>query len=306
MTAATLFPGQGSQFVGMGRELAEAEPAARAVFAAADAQLGYALSDLCFNGPEEALTDTAVQQPALFTTSLAAWAVMQARGDEPPSFLAGHSLGEFSALVAAGSLSFADGLELVRRRGELMRRAGQAQSGGMAAVLGLDVEPVAAVCATAAEQTGRTVQVANDNCPGQIVISGDAVALEAAMALLGDAGARKVVRLPISIAAHSPLMASAAADFAQAVDAAPISAPAIPVIANVTAQPLTTAAGIREELKAQLTSPVAWTATITYLSGRGVDTYIETGPGEVLLGLVKRIDRRAQRMKFEVGAPQWN
>lgn len=306
MTIAMLFPGQGSQFSGMGRELYEMEPAARAVYDAADEQLGYGLSALCFAGPEEALTDTAVQQPALYTTSLAAWAVMQARGDATPAFMAGHSLGEFSALAAAGSLSFADGLALVKRRGELMQRAGQEQPGGMAAILGLDIAAVAAACAAAGEQTSRVVQVANDNCPGQIVISGDALALEAAMTLLQSAGARKVVRLPISIAAHSPLMASAAADFARAVDETPIGTPAVPIIANVSARPLTDAASIRQELKEQLTSPVAWTATIEYLAGQGVDTYVETGPGDVLLGLVKRIDRSAQRVKFESGAAQWN
>jgi [acyl-carrier-protein] S-malonyltransferase len=289
----------------MGRDLVEAEPAAGAVFASADEQLGYALSTLCFEGPDEALTDTAVQQPALFTTSLAAWAVMGARGQTPPAFVAGHSLGEFSALAAAGALTFHDGLALVQRRGELMKCAGTEQAGGMAAVLGLDAAQVADVCAAAAQTTGHVVQVANDNCPGQIVISGHVAALEAAMALLPDAGARKVVRLSISIAAHSPLMASAAADFAQAVDATPITAPAIPVIANVTARPLADPAAIRQELKDQLTSPVAWTATIQYLAGQGVDTYIETGPGDVLLGLVKRIDRNAQRIKFEVGAAQW-
>lgn len=306
MTTATLFPGQGSQFVGMGRELYEADTTARAIYEAADRQLGYSLSTLCFEGPEEALTDTAVQQPALFTTSLAAWSVMRQRGEVMPAFLAGHSLGEFSALAAAESLSFADGLALVQRRGQLMKRAGQEQPGGMAAVLGLNAAEVARVCGAVTEQIGRVVQVANDNCPGQIVISGDAGSLDAALPLLQAAGARKVVRLPISIAAHSPLMSTAAAEFAVAVDQAPIKAPAIPVIANVTALPLMDPMDIRSELKDQLTSPVAWTATIQYLAEQGVATYVETGPGEVLLGLVKRIDRNAQRLKFEMGARQWN
>jgi [acyl-carrier-protein] S-malonyltransferase len=299
MPTTFLFPGQGSQFVGMGRDLYDAQPTARALFDEADARLGFALSRLCFEGPEEALTDTAVQQPALYTTSLAAWAVLAERGEAAADYVAGHSLGEFSALAAAGALSFADGLMLVRRRGELMKLAGERQPGGMAAILGLDAAPVAELCAQAAAETGRFVGVANDNCPGQIVISGDKMALARAMALLGEAGARKVVRLPISIAAHSPLMHSVASEFAAAVDAAPLAEARIPVVANVTARPLCAPGDIRAELKAQLISPVAWTDSIRYLSGQGVDTYLEVGPGDVLLGLVKRIDRAAARIKFE-------
>jgi [acyl-carrier-protein] S-malonyltransferase len=240
MSTAFLFPGQGSQFVGMGRDLYDRQPAARALFDEADARLGFPLSRLCFDGPEAALTDTAVQQPALYTTSLAAWAVLTERGQADAAYVAGHSLGEFSALAAAGALGFADGLALVRRRGELMKLAGERQPGGMAAILGLDAAPVAEVCAAAAAETGGTVGVANDNCPGQVVITGDETALTRAMSLLAAAGARKVVRLPISIAAHSPLMNSVADAFAAAVAAAPLSAARIPVVANVTAQPITT------------------------------------------------------------------
>lgn len=299
MATAFLFPGQGSQFVGMGRALYDAEPAARSLYDEADERLGFALSRLCFDGPEDALTQTDVQQPALFTTSLAAWAVLSQRGEAAADYVAGHSLGEFSALAAAGSLSFADGLALVRRRGELMKQADREQPGGMAAILGLDAPAVADVCAVAAAATGQVVGVANDNCPGQVVISGHEAALNRAMELLGEAGARKVVRLPISIAAHSPLMATVAAEFAAAVDATPIPAPRVPVIANVSASPLTDVEAIRAELKAQLTSPVAWTPSIRYLGAQGVDTYVEVGPGDVLLGLVKRIDRDAKRVKFE-------
>ena len=299
MSTAFLFPGQGSQFVGMGRDLYDRQPAARALFDEADARLGFPLSRLCFDGPEEALTDTAVQQPALYTTSLAAWAVLTERGEANAAYVAGHSLGEFSALAAAGALGFADGLALVRRRGELMKLAGQRQPGGMAAVLGLDAAPVAEVCAAAAAETGGTVGVANDNCPGQVVITGDETALTRAMRLLAAAGARKVVRLPISIAAHSPLMDSVANAFAAAVAAAPLAAARIPVVANVTARPITTPDEIRAELTAQLTAPVRWTDSVRQLGALGVDAYVEVGPGDVLLGLVKRIDRAAARTKFE-------
>ena len=299
MPTTFLFPGQGSQFVGMGRDLYDRQPAARALFDEADARLGFPLSRLCFDGPEESLTDTAVQQPALYTTSLAAWAVLTERGEANAAYVAGHSLGEFSALAAAGSLGFADGLALVRRRGELMKLAGQRQPGGMAAILGLDAAPVAEVCAAAAAETGGTVGVANDNCPGQVVITGDETALARAMTLLGQAGARKVVRLPISIAAHSPLMDSVANAFAAAVAAAPLAAARIPVVANVTARPITTPDEIRAELTAQLTAPVRWTDSVRQLGALGVDAYVEVGPGDVLLGLVKRIDRAAARTKFE-------
>ncbi|HEX6385299.1 MAG TPA: ACP S-malonyltransferase [Anaerolineae bacterium] len=307
MSTAFLFPGQGSQHVGMGLELYTQLPAARAVFDRADAQLGFALSTLCFEGPEDELTDTVNQQPALFVTSMAMW---QAMGDPPgsgnhhspvPAFVAGHSLGEFSALVAAGALSFSDGLALVRRRGELMKAAAEREPGAMAAILALDVPAVQSICVQASELTGRPVQVANDNCPGQVVISGDETALAQAMELAQVAGARKVVKLPITIAAHSTLMVPAAAEFARAVDETPIQPSRLPVIANVTAQPLMTPAAIREELKAQLTSAVAWTASIRYLIQQGVNTFVEVGPGDVLLSLVKRIDRTTKRLKPEVG-----
>lgn len=301
MPTAILFPGQGSQFVGMGRDLVTREPAARAIFDEADALFGAALSKICFEGPEEALTDTAVQQPALYTTSLAAWAVLENRGQAAPAYLAGHSLGEISALAAAGALSFADGFALVRRRGDLMKLAGERQPGGMAAILGLDAAPVAEICARVTAETGHFVGLANDNCPGQIVITGDETALTNAMELLGKQGARKVVRLPITIAAHSPLMASVAGEFAAAVAATSFTSAQIPVIANVTARPVITPAEIRAELEAQLTSPVAWTESIRYLSDCGVGHYLEVGPGDVLLGLVKRIDRAAERIKFDLG-----
>lgn len=285
--------------MGMGHDLYQASSAARAVFDRADQQLGFPLSQLCFHGPEEMLTDTVNQQPALYTASLAAWQTMEDQGWQAPDFVAGHSLGEFTALAFAGSLSFEHGLALVRRRGELMKEAGMQEPGAMAAILGLEVASVAALCRSASTDTGRPVQVANDNCPGQVVISGDGAALAVAMGLAEEAGARKVVPLPISIAAHSQLMASAAAEFAQIVDETPIESPRIPIIGNVSARPLNNPEEIRAELKAQLTSPVAWTESMRFLLGQGVDTVVEVGPGSVLLNLMKRIDRSVKRVKFE-------
>ena len=285
--------------MGMGQTLYEREPAVRAVFDQADELLGFPLSRLCFEGPEAELTDTVNQQPALFVTSLAAWQVIQQQEEWPPAaFVAGHSLGELSALAAAGSLSFADGLALVRRRGELMKAAGQQEPGAMAAILGLDIEVVAEVCHAAQEKTGRPVQIANDNCPGQAVISGDKEALAEAMAGAQAAGARKVVELAITIAAHSPLMASAATAFAEAVANTPIQPPQIPVVVNLTAKPAATPEEIRAELTGQLTGGVQWTNSMRYLLQEGVETFIEVGPGDVLTSLMKRIDRKAERRAF--------
>lgn len=302
MKTAFLFPGQGSQHVGMGYDLYEREPVARAVFDQADEQLGFPLAQLCFHGPKELLMDTANQQPALFVTSVAMLRVMAAHDWQPvgpPHYVAGHSLGELSALTAAGALTFSDGLALVRRRGELMKMAGQQKPGGMAAILGLDVAQVAEICLRAETAAARPLQVANDNCPGQVVISGDSEALAAAVTLAQSAGARKVVTLPITIAAHSALMVPAATDFALAVDATPLRTPDFPVIGNVSGRPLTTVPEIRAELKAQLTSPVRWADSINYLRLQDVDTFVEVGPGDVLLSLVKRIDRSSRRLKYQ-------
>ena len=295
---ALLFPGQGSQEVGMACALAESYPAAKALFDEADGVLGFGLSALCFDGPEESLTDTINAQPALLATSAAALAALQSElGSLPtPTFFAGHSMGEYSALVAAGSIAYADGLRLVRERGRLMKEAGEKAPGLMAAILGLDEAVVAQVCADAQSATGGIAQIANDNCPGQIVISGDRAGMERAMADLEAAGARKVVALAVSIAAHSPLMAPAAAELKAAIDATPIHPPLAPVIGNTTATLLTSADDIRHELVAQLTGSVRWTASMQTAVDAGVDTFVEIGPGDVLAGLMKRIARKSERM----------
>lgn len=289
-TTAFIFPGQGSQKVGMGKELAAAHPEARAVFEEADAQLGIGLSALAWNGPEAELNDTVNTQPALLVHSVAALRVFQKRHPGfAPVYVAGHSLGELSAAVAAGALDYPSALTLVRRRGELMKAAGAQQPGGMAAILGLDIPALDAICA-AASTGDEVVQVANDNCPGQVVISGHSTAVTRAMEAAKAAGAKRALPLAVSIAAHSPLMASAQAAFNEAVAAASIQDPHTPLIGNVSAAPLADAAALRADLQAQLTSRVRWTETIRALRVAGVVHFVELGTGSVLAGLLKRID----------------
>lgn len=299
---AFIFPGQGSQQSGMGSALAQAYPLAREIFERADQILEYPLSRLAWEGPNETLDDTVHTQPALLVHSVAALQVLQHHFPGfQPACVAGHSMGELSALVAAGSLGFEDALRLVQQRGQLMKRAGQLEPGGMAAVLGLDIPILEEICSQAS-QGGSLVQVANDNCPGQVVISGHANALESAMELAVSAGARKVIRLAVSIAAHSPLMATAQQDFNRAVEQAPIRDPHLPIIANVSALSMHTAAEIRADLQDQLRSRVRWTETIQHMLAAGIDTFVEIGSGEVLSGLVKRIDRRLTRIAL--GKPE--
>ena len=287
---AFLFPGQGSQFVGMGRELVESYPEARAIFAQADDVLGFALSRLCFDGPVDELTDTINAQPAILTHSIATLRVIEARAPETvPAFVAGHSMGEFGALVTAGALAFEDAVKLVRERGRLMKQAGEVQPGGMAAILNLSRDILDEVCREASETVGQPVQVANDNSPGQIVISGDVAALDKAMELAKARGAKRAIKLAVSIAAHSKLMASAAREFRAKLDAVDFTSITIPVVGNVYARPIDPV-DIRDELEAQLTSPVRWTETVQYLAQHGVTTCIEVGPKDVLAGLVRRID----------------
>ena len=287
---AFVFPGQGSQTVGMGKDLAEGYPVAREVFDQADEWLGFHLSKIAWEGPEAELNDTVNTQPALLVHSIAALKVLQEQFPTfRPAFVAGHSMGELSALVASGALPYREALFLVRRRGELMKMAGEISPGGMAAVLGIDIPTLQRVCKEASTPD-EVVQVANDNCPGQVVISGASAALERAIQIAQQAGARRIRSLAVSIAAHSPLMAHAQADFNQAVDQAPLHDPTIPLIGNVTALPLTTSNEIRADLQAQLTSPVRWTESIQEMVARGVNTFFEIGNGSVLGGLIKRID----------------
>jgi [acyl-carrier-protein] S-malonyltransferase len=300
-TTAFIFPGQGSQFVGMGRDLAHAYLIARQTFEEADDWLKYPISKLAWEGPEDDLNDTLNTQPALMVHSVAALRVLYEQfPDFQPALTAGHSMGELSALVACRALPFQDALRLVRRRGELMKRAGETNPGGMAAILGLDIPTLDALCGEASTST-EIVQVANDNCPGQVVISGASAALERALKLAQAAGARRAVPLAVSIAAHSPLMVGAQTEFTAAVQSAPFAEPVLPLVGNVNAAPLTDSASIRLDLQAQLTSRVRWTESIQAMTRLGITTFIEIGSGSVLTGLLKRIERQA--IGFNLSGP---
>ncbi|NDJ51682.1 MAG: ACP S-malonyltransferase [Chloroflexi bacterium] len=299
---AFVFPGQGAQFVGMASALAARYHVARQTFEEADNILGFELSRLAFEGPEEQLTDTANAQPALYVAGIAALRALYEswQTDFKPAFMAGHSLGEFTALTAAGAISFPDGLKLVRRRGELMRDADLGGKGGMAAILGLTVPQVEVACSQAQEAVGEPVVVANDNCPGQVVISGHIDALQVAMKQAEASGARKTIRLAVSTAPHSPLMASAAEDFKQALNAAPFHPPRIPIVGNTTATPLSDEASIRAELSEQLIGRVRWTESVRTMLQAGVTTFVELGSGGVLTGLIKRIERNTERFVVDM------
>ena len=295
MTVAFLFPGQGAQTVGMGKDLYDAVPAAKAIFDEADQALGFSLSQLCFEGPMETLTQTINTQPAILTASVAAYEAareaLQAKG-LTPSFTAGHSLGEYSSLVAAGSMTFTDAVKLVRERGRLMQEAGDAQEGAMAAVMGMPEDQLQAIC----EANG--VDMANLNSAEQIVISGSKEGIEAAQKAAEEGGARRVVPLTVSAAFHSSLMDPAVPGMRTALASAAISAPTYPVVGNVTAQPLETADEITDELARQIRSSVQWFRTVEYLRDNGVTTFIEIGPGKVLTGLVKRTFAEAEVMNI--------
>jgi [acyl-carrier-protein] S-malonyltransferase len=284
MTLALLFSPQGSQSVGMGRELAERSPAAAAVFAEADATLGWSVSEACWSGPAERLDDTRQTQPCLLTTSVAAFRALLEAADPAPAVVAGHSVGEYAALVAAGVLELPAALRLVSRRAELMAGAGE---GGMAAVLGLDRDAVQAVVDGLARPT--ELVVANDNAPGQVVVSGRIKALDEVTDPMKAAGARRVVRLPVSGPFHSPLMAGVADELAKAFERETWRDAATPLMSNVSAEPLTDATRIRSLLAEQVRSPVEWVACVRRMVADGVDTMVECGAGAALVGMVRRI-----------------
>ena len=284
-TLAFLFPGQGSQEVGMGRALAERSPAAAVVWAEADAALGFALSTLCFEGPAADLALTANTQPAVLTTSVAAAAALAERG-VTPGLAAGHSLGEYSALVVAGALRFAEAVRLVRRRGEFMQEAVPAGAGAMAALLGVELATVEQVCAEAAQ--GEVVGVANINSPGQIVIAGHRTAVERAVTAAAARGGKKSVLLPVSAPFHCALMKPAADRLAVELERLAVSDPRVPVIRNVDGGVTRTADEVRPFLVKQVASPVLWTDCVERLAREGATGFLEVGPGRVLTGLLKR------------------
>lgn len=296
MKLAFLFPGQGAQSVGMGRALAEAHPEAAETFATADRVLGYPLSALCWNGPAEDLKKSVHTQPALLTHSVAALRLVRAAG-LVPAYAAGHSLGEYSACVAAGAMSFEDALRLTSRRGELMYAAGLERPGAMAAVLGLPLEDVEAACAEAAG--AGVVCAANLNAPGQVVLSGEPAAVDAACEAARARGAKRALRLEVSGAFHSPLMASAAAGLAEALDGVAIRDAECPVVSNAWAKPVSRADEIRAALREQLLSPVRWEESMRSLLGAEVAGFVELGTGRVLRGLLRTIDREAASWNVE-------
>jgi [acyl-carrier-protein] S-malonyltransferase len=290
---AFVFPGQGSQFVGMGRALAESSPAAAAVFAAADAALGEPITRLAWDGPEDDLNRTENAQPALLAASIAYLEAVRDRWAElgvdvpAPAFAAGHSMGQYSALVAAGALDLGDAVRLVRTRGERMHASAAGREGRMAAIIGLDDARLPELVERASAL--GVFGVANRNSPGQVVVSGERPAVEASLAIAKELGARRAIELPVSVAAHSPLMAEAAEAMRDVLAGIAFHDPVPPLLANADARPITTAEGCREELVNHLTTGVDWVGAIEAMQAAGVTTFIEVGPGRVLTGLIKRI-----------------
>lgn len=288
MKTAYIFPGQGAQFVGMGQDLYNLNDETKALFEKANDILGFRITDIMFNGTDEDLKQTKVTQPAIFLHSVI---LAKALGDKfQPSMVAGHSLGEFSALVSAGALSFEDGLKLVSQRANAMQKACELQPSTMAAILGLDDETVEKVCA----QVEDVVVAANYNCPGQLVISGSIEGIDKACTLLTEAGAKRALKLNVGGAFHSPLMEPAKLELQAAIEATNIQSPVCPIYQNVDAKAYTDPADIKANLIAQLTGAVRWTQTVQHMLADGAEAFVEVGPGNVLQGLVKKVDRQAQ------------
>ena len=294
---AFVFPGQGSQYAGMGKDLAENFPVARQVFEEANDALGMDLAGLCFNGPEEDLKLTTNTQPAILTTSIAALRVLQQETGLVPTYAAGHSLGEYSALVCAGGLEFADAVRIVRQRGSFMQEAVPVGVGAMAAILGLEGADLDAVCQEAAQ--GEVVAPANFNSPGQVVIAGHAGAVERAMELAKARGAKRALPLPVSAPFHCALMTPAGERLRNVLGGIAVGTLAVPVVSNVEAQPNQDASRIRDLLVAQVSAPVRWDESVQTMNQLGVDRFVEIGPGKVLAGLVKRIVKGVTAQNIE-------